>query len=164
RKAKGEEHATRVPPRRPSPLPLRPRLRPMPFPPDDYTPFGYLDTPAHTRNLTPRGVLRSNGAGFRWHFPAHTGLYGGRETYRAGLRIALDGALEIADFDRATSPYHSKNVLAFDLARGAAHARVDYHPVGEHALRAVVQSDGARRVAVQVEYTRLLSARGQWGE
>jgi hypothetical protein len=37
-------------------------------------------------------VLRSHGAGFRWHYPAHAGMYGGRrEIYRAGFRFALDG-------------------------------------------------------------------------
>ena len=66
----------------------------MPLPPDNYTPHGYLDIPSHTRNLSPRGVLRSYEAGFRWHYPAFPGMYGGRrETYRAGLRIGLDGAL-----------------------------------------------------------------------
>lgn len=47
----------------------------MHFPQDEYTPFGYLDISGHSRNLTPRGVLRSHDAGLRWHFrrmPAHT--------------------------------------------------------------------------------------------
>ncbi len=33
----------------------------MSFPQDDYTPFGYLHTPGHTRNLTPRGAARGRG-------------------------------------------------------------------------------------------------------
>ena len=52
----------------------------MPFSIDDYTPHGYLGTPTHTRNLTPRGVVRSFDAGFRWHFPAYPGLYGDRKS------------------------------------------------------------------------------------
>ncbi len=31
----------------------------MSFPPDDYTPYGYLDIPTHTRNLRPLGVVHS---------------------------------------------------------------------------------------------------------
>lgn len=137
----------------------------MQFPHDAYTPYGYLDTPTHTRNLTPRGVLRSHGAGFRWHYPAYAGSYGGqRETYRAGFRLAIDGALELASFDRAFSPYHSKNIVTFDLVRGSAHGQVTYHLVGEHALCAVCEASGAQRVSVHVEYTRLLAASGAWGE
>ncbi len=93
----------------------------MGFPADDYTPHGYLDLPTHTRNLTPRGVVRSHGAGFRWHYPAYASAYGGRrETYRAGFRLALAGALEPPEFDAAVSPYHSKNLIAFDLRRDLA--------------------------------------------
>ncbi|HWQ15077.1 MAG TPA: hypothetical protein VNL77_19930 [Roseiflexaceae bacterium] len=137
----------------------------MPFPADDYTPHGYLGTPTHTRNLSPRGVLRSWGAGFRWHFPAHAGIYGGRrEIYRAGFRLALDGALEIADFARALSPYHSCNVFTFELARGAARCRATFFLAGEHALCAALEVSGARRLAVLLEYTRLLAANGEWGE
>lgn len=153
----------------------------VPFPTDDYTPYGYLDTPTHTRNLTPRGVLRSHGAGFRWHFPAHAGMYGGlRETYRAGFRLVLEGATEIGDFDRARSPYHSKNLFTFDVAKGSSQAQITFQLVGEHVLHAEMMADGRpstsaseetpgppaayRRWAVVVEYTRLLSASGQWGE
>ncbi len=86
----------------------------MSFPPDDYTPYGYLDIPTHTRNLRPLGVVRSFDVGFRWHVPAYAGSYGGRrETYRAGVRVALDGALDIAALSQATSPYHSRNLMAF---------------------------------------------------
>lgn len=137
----------------------------MPFPPDDYTPHGYLDTPTHTRNLSPRGVLRSWDAGFRWHFPAFAGMYGGRrETYRAGFRLALDGALDLRQYDAASSPHHTKNVLSFDLARGAARCRAAFFLAGEHALCATLEVSGARRLALHLEYTRLLSASGEWGE
>src|SRR5262245_54407169 len=137
----------------------------MPFPPDDYTPHGYLDSPAHTRNLTPRGVVRSWDAGFRWHYPAHAGMYGGRrETYCVGLRIGLDSALDLADFDAASSPYHSKDIVAFDLQRGSTTARVEYQLVGEHALHATTLTNHASRITIQVDYTRLLSANGEWGE
>jgi hypothetical protein len=139
----------------------------MPFPQDTYTPYGYLDTPTHTRNLSPRGVLRSHGAGFRWHYPAYAGMYGGRrETYRAGFRIAIDGALDLAEFDRVACPEHSKNVFVFFLSGGdATDVAILYHAVGEHALRArVAGADRVDRLTVHVEYARLLAANGEWGE
>ena len=137
----------------------------MGFPRDDYTPHGYLDIPTHTRNLTPRGVVRSHGAGFRWHFPAYAGMYGGRrETYRAGFRLAVDGALELAEFNAAGSPYHSKDIFAVDLARGQARVHAEWFLVGEHALCATVESHGLARLSLHVAYTRLLSANGEWGE
>jgi hypothetical protein len=137
----------------------------MPFPLDDYTPHGYLDSPAHTRNLTPRGVVRSWDAGFRWHYPAHAGMYGGRrEIYRAGLRVGLTGAVALADFDAASSSYHSKDIVAFELKRGGANARVEYQLVGEHALHATILTHRASRITIHVEYDRLLSANGEWGE
>ncbi len=137
----------------------------MPFPLDDYTPHGYLNTPTHTRNLSPRGVLRSHGAGFRWHYPAYAGMYGGRrETYRAGFRLALGSALELAEFDVATSPYHSKNLFELDLAHNGASAHATFHLVGEHALCAAISVTGETRIAVVVEYTRTVAAGGEWGE
>lgn len=137
----------------------------MHFPQDEYTPFGYLDIPGHSRNLTPRGVLRSHDVGFRWHFPAYAGSYGGRrEIYRAGVRLAVDGALAMEEYDRAISPYHSRSIFAFDLEHGAARIHSEWLPVGEHALHASVTVLGARRICLHVEYTRLLSANGEWGE
>lgn len=137
----------------------------MRFPHDDYTPHGYLAIPGHTRNLTPRGVVRSHGAGFRWHYPAYGGTYGGRrETYRAGFRVAIDRALELADFDAASSPYHSKNIVALDLRRGGVHGRIEWLLVGEHAQRATLETTGSARVSLHVEYSRVLAAAGEWGE
>ncbi|HRC74854.1 MAG TPA: hypothetical protein PLO33_04195, partial [Kouleothrix sp.] len=137
----------------------------MAFPTDDYTPYGYLDVPGHTRNLSPRGVLRSYGAGLRWHFPAFAGMYGGRrETYRAGMRLALDGALDLADFDAATSPYHSKDLLAFELRRGAAGCSASLQLLDSHVLHMAIEPRGAARLALLAEYERLLAAAGEWGE
>lgn len=137
----------------------------MPFPIDDYTPHGYLNTPTHTRNLSPRGVLRSHGAGFRWHYPAHAGMYGGRrEIYRAGFRFALGGALELSDFDVVSSPYHSMNLFVLDLSHSGTTLHATFHLVGEHALCASATVQGTARVAVVVEYTRTIAACGEWGE
>src|SRR5262245_9675912 len=136
----------------------------MTFPPDDYTPHGYIDSPAHTRNLAPHGVVRSWDAGFRWHYPAHTGMYGGRETYRAGLRVGLKGMVALADFQAASSPYHSKDIVSYELKQGDTNARVDYQLVGGHALHAAILTHHKSNITIQVEYTRLLSANGEWGE
>jgi hypothetical protein len=137
----------------------------MPFPIDDYTPHGYLDTPTHSRNLTPRGVLRSHGAGFRWHFPAYPGMYGGRrETYRAGFRVGVAGTFALADLDAVTSSYHSKNCFVFDIGHRGAQARVEWQLVDEHALHAILNVRQASRVTIHVEYSRLLAASGEWGE
>ncbi len=137
----------------------------MPFPIDDYTPHGYLNTPTHTRNLSPRGVLRSCGAGFRWHYPAHAGMYGGRrEIYRAGFRFALGGALELSEFDVVSSPYHSMNLFTLDLSHSGATLHTTFHLAGEHALCASATIRGEARVAVVVEYTRTIAASGEWGE
>ena len=154
----------------------------MPFPADDYTPHGYLDNRFHCRNLNPSGVVRSFDAGFRWHYPAfdgHTNLdargagdaagfvgsFGGRtERYRAGFRLALGDALALPDFDEATSPYHSRNVVEFRLRQGNARALVTFHLVGEHALRAQAQVDGSARLRVHAEYLRRLDVHGDRSE
>jgi hypothetical protein len=135
----------------------------MSFPHDDYTPHGYLDLPGHTRNLTPQGVLRSHGAGFRWHFPAYGASYGGRrETYRAGLRLSVNGTLE----PQITCTYHSKNLFRYRLEADGAVAHAEFHTVGSDVLRAVVTLEvGASvRLGAHVTYTRTVSANGEWGE
>jgi hypothetical protein len=111
-------------------------------------------------------VVRSWGLGFRWHVPAFAGSYGGRrETWSAGVRLALGGAAEIEAFDDAHSPYHSANLIGFSVRHGDARLQVEYHLVGEHVLRGYCTQDGAgRRLALQVGYRRTLSATGQWGE
>lgn len=137
----------------------------MPFPPDDYTPHGYLDVPAHTRKLNPLGVLRSHDAGFRWHFPAFAGMYGGRrESYRASLRVALDGALALRDFTHASSPYHSKDLFAFALEQGAARCTATYQLLGNNTLHLHLEAHDAARIAIVAEYERVLAANGEWGE
>lgn len=137
----------------------------MAFPADSYTPHGYLDTPTHTRNLTPRGVLRSWEAGFRWHAPAFAGMYGGRrETYRAGFCLGLDGACALTGWPHADSPYHSKDLVVFELTRPGAALRAGFQLVGEHALHALAEPSQGARLTVLVEYSRLLAARGEWGE
>jgi hypothetical protein len=155
------------------------------FPQDDYTPYGYLETPNHTRNLHPCGVVRSYDIGFRWHVPAHAGLYGGlRETYVAGMRFGFGGAVELARFDRVICPYHSKSIVRFDLATRQLQAQASFQVVADHSIHARVTllpvvaptmgiggaahvAPGAQsspRIVLLVNYTRLLGANGQWGD
>ncbi|MFC7547860.1 hypothetical protein [Plantactinospora sp. GCM10030261] len=135
------------------------------FPVDDYTPHGYLDVPGHTRRLTPRGVLRSHDVGFRWHYPAlGTGYGGRRETYRAGLRIAVDGALALADFTGTRSPYHSKNLMEVVARHPAGTVTARFHLVGEDVLAARVTGRAGWRLTVRADYRRQVSADLGWGE
>lgn len=121
--------------------------------PDEYTPHGYLNVPNHTRNLNPLGVLRSWGCGFRWHFPAYAGMYGGRrETYRAGLQVVP------APETPVTCPYHSGNLFVFRWGETS----VRYHLVGDHVLRAMIHS--SEPITLRCGYERLLAANGEWGE
>jgi mannosylglycerate hydrolase MGH1-like protein len=130
------------------------------FPLDDYTPHGYLDIPEHTRRLTPRGVVRSHDLGFRWHFPAYAGGYGGRrEVYRAGLRVGVDGAFREADFEHLVAPYHSKDLIRFEA--GAISA--EFHLAGPDVLVARVRG-AAGRLTVRADYSRQIAADHGWGE
>ena len=132
---------------------------------DDYTPYGYLDLPGHTRYLSPRGVLRSHDVGFRWHFPAYATGYGGRrETYRAGLRVGLDDAVTLADFDRVVAPYHSKNIVRFEASCASSRMDVEFFAVGDDVLCAFVQAVPVRRVSFHAGYLRLVAADQGWGE
>ncbi|MEQ7126069.1 hypothetical protein ABN034_16265 [Actinopolymorpha sp. B11F2] len=134
-------------------------------PVDDYTPHGYLDLPGHTRRLTPKGVLRTHGVGFRWHFPALATSYGGRrETYRAGFRLVLDDAAVVPDFDDLRAPYHSKNVVRFVATSGNARMEAEFFALGDDVLCAQVRAAPRRQLSVQVGYTRLIAADHGWGE
>ncbi|NYH90107.1 MGH1-like glycoside hydrolase domain-containing protein [Actinopolymorpha rutila] len=135
------------------------------FPVDDYTPYGYLDVPEHTRRLTPKGVLRSRDVGFGWHFPALATSYGGRrETYRTSVRVGVDGALAMADFDEVRSPYHSKDLVRFVAERGPARCEADFVVVGSDVVAAFVGATAQRHTTVRVDYTRLVGADHGWGE
>lgn len=139
----------------------------MTFPQDLYTPYGYLNLPRHTRRLSPLGVLRSQGVGFLWHFPAYTGGYGGRRFhYAAGFYLSLDGISEIAALDEVYCPYHSGNLMEFQFRRGAVSASALFHPVGDHACRCRVELRGAGLACLGLHalYRRQIGAGGEWGE
>lgn len=135
------------------------------FPADDYTPHGYLDIPTHTRRLSSQGVVRSHDIGFRWHYPALARTYGGRrETYRAGVRLGVDGALALAEFDRVTAPYHSKSIVGFRADHSAGAVTAQFHLVGADVIVARVRGPVRHRLTVRVDYLRQLGADHGWGE
>ena len=139
----------------------------MTFPSDRYTPYSYLDLPRHARRLNPLGVLRSEGVGFRWHFPAYARGYGGRRPqYIAGFQLSIGGALDIGDFDAIDCPYHTKNLVEFQIRYGRFEASAVFHPIGDNTLRCrlTVRGQGHTRIGVHALYQRLIGATGEWGE
>jgi len=135
------------------------------FPADDYTPHGYLDIPVHTRRLTPKGVVRSHDIGFRWHYPALAATYGGRrETYRAGVRISVDGASAVADFEQIIAPYHSKNSVEFQARHATATLTAEFQMVDADVIATRVRARCAQRLSVRADYVRKLAADEGWGE
>lgn len=137
-------------------------------PHDDFTPHGYLDIPTHSRRLSPRGVVRSHDLGFRFHYPAYASPYGGRsETYRAGFRLAVNGTIALDDFDYVSSDLHTKNIMQFTARFADVTVTSEWMLIGSDVLITTVSADhtGAEaRIAVLLEYTRRLSANGEWGE
>ncbi|HWG85878.1 MAG TPA: hypothetical protein VNT60_10405 [Deinococcales bacterium] len=130
---------------------------------EDFTPHGYLDLPGHTRNLTPKGVLRSHRFGFRWHYPTYAGGYGSRrEAYRAGLSLSVGGERD----PKRSCPHHTKNLHRHELTGEGWSGTAEFHPVGDDVLRASLSLGGAGtvRVAAHLEYRRVVSALGEWGE
>ena len=60
-------------------------------PPDDFTPFGYLDNPYHAWKLKPSGVLRSlEPLGMGWHIPNRGSYVNNQFQYTAHLNIGLE--------------------------------------------------------------------------
>ncbi|HET9743925.1 MAG TPA: hypothetical protein VFQ00_14345 [Terriglobales bacterium] len=140
----------------------------------DYTPFGYLDNPFHSWALNRSGVLRSvRGIGFALHFPAGPGGYfdeAKNGIYTACLRLGfLVGERrlwELEDFQKAelSSPYHSKNVLAYRITTPELHVTCSFVQVSGNAIGARIEvhrnaASAPARLLVAHEY-RLGNA--QW--
>lgn len=116
------------------------------FPPDSYTPFGYLDNPFHYWDLNPSGVLRSlPPVGFGLYYPAGPGGYFDyhrnsiyRVFLRIGIRIHGRVLIDEADFHDAAisidASYHSKNVLAYRFSVSPLVVTAPFFLVGEDTL------------------------------
>jgi hypothetical protein len=80
--------------RRGAPPPVVPAL-PASFPSSDYTPFGYIDNPAHSMIANRSGVVRSvPPLGFGWWKTAFKGGYGDanrdHQDYYAFLEMSVE--------------------------------------------------------------------------
>lgn len=122
-----------------------------------YTPHGYLNLKGHARNLNPKGVLRSSGLGFAWHYPNHASGYGHRrEHYRTALEFDVGSPPTCCDV-------HTMNVKRF-LVESEGTLRATFFPDGDDALHARLESDVDRTLIARLHCRRLLSPLGEWGE
>lgn len=130
------------------------------LPGDDYTPFGYVDNPAHTAVLNPSGVLRTvppMGLGY-WlralPFPYSTSV-ARKLNYLSFLRLTLviDGVAfhTSADFQRngvrLVSRYHTKTLLSYDWEFRGMQVSAKYALSNENALLCLLEignSDAAQ--------------------
>jgi len=125
------------------------------FPADDYTPYGYLNLPGHARRLNPKGVMRSSGIGFRWHFPALATSYGGRrERYTAGLQVTGSNPID------ARMPYHSSSLKVFELDAW----RLSWFMVDDDCLAVAIEGAPGTSLDLTAHYERVVAADGDWGE
>lgn len=135
----------------PNGLPLD-LLLPPSFPPDDYTPHGYLDNPHHSMVLNRSGIIRSvPPLGFGYWLRTFKGAYGsglsGPVNYLALLRVAVAcGATRLAttdDFAAAgvtlTSKYHTKHLLSYNWRLGELVFSASYFLPREHTLACLVE-------------------------
>lgn len=147
------------------------------FPLGDYTPFGYLDNPWHTWGLHRSGVLRSlPGIGVEWFYPAGPGGY---FDYQRNNIYALEFSLAFQigsrrfrspeEFDPAqlSSPYHTKNILAYRFAHQSVHVTASFALLNENTLGASVelwnQSGEPKMIRILAIETYRLGAAEWWG-
>ena len=136
-----------------------------PVPTDDFTPFGYLNLASHTRRLNPKGVMRSAGVGFGWHFPSLASGYGGRtEQYRAGFGFGWHGRSGLDAFDRVDCPYHSANLFEFHAHQGSELLDARFFLVDDDILCARVEPPVPHAATAHVWYRRTVAGNGEWGE
>ncbi len=141
-----EEHATQPIAQSSAELTLPPS-----FPAGDYTPFGYIDNPAHTMVHNRSGVIRSvPPLGFGWWCRRFKGAYGtgtiGHLNYLSILKMSLawdDVRLVSApDYEQAGIPlvskYHSKHMVSYDFEHDALQFSFRYFLADEHTLACLV--------------------------
>ncbi len=132
------------------------------FPTGNYTPFGYLDNPWHTWDLSPGGVLRSlPGIGFGWYYPAGPGGYFSYKQNNVytlelslGFEIAEKRLRSPKDFAPAqlSSPYHTKNILSYQFTEEEIAITSTFVLVNENALAALVEvnNQSAKRQSIRI--------------
>jgi hypothetical protein len=147
------------------------------FPPDRYTPYGYLDNPFHTWNLHRSGVLRSVEAiGFGFYFPAGPGGYfdyADEAKYAGLLRLgfSVNGKVffDHADFapEQLYAGYHSHLIFTYRFAADGCEIAATFHQVGEDTLAAEVEianpGGAAAKVGLLAAHEYHLGAAKWWG-
>ncbi len=131
------------------------------FPPDDYTPYGYLDNPFHTWKLNRSGIIRVNPpCGFGWIFPnAHTQIY--RSSLNVGFQFGNHRLLFLEDFKdlqvSLNSSYHSKNLFRFDAHWQNFNFNVEFFLAEEHVLAANIEIYSSTKISAHFSILLLQS-------
>lgn len=153
---------------------------PASFPVDGYTPFGYLDNPAHSAVSNRSGVVRSvPPLGFGFWARTLPWAYGdGLErhlSYLSFLRLSvcIDNASfnTSADFTKnqveLVSRYHTKTLLSYDWQFGEVVFSARYFLANENALVCVLEahSTSSQAKPVTVHATNVYGSPGHryWG-
>jgi hypothetical protein len=150
------------------------------FPQSDYTPFGYLDNPAHSAVLDRSGVIRSVpplGFGF-WarEMPWPYGLGALRAVNYLSLlhlSFSMDGVHLITGGDFSAnhiaviSRYHTKNLFSYDWEYQSLGVSIRYFLATPDALVAIVSvhnsGNSARTLAVNATNEYGYPEREWWG-
>jgi len=139
---------------------------PASFPSSDYTPFGYLDNPAHTTVFNRSGVIRTvPPLGIGWWARAMPWPYGidveRPVSYLSFLHLSLhfEGEAGGAIFHRAedfaahgvslVSRYHTGSLLSYDFSYRGVGVRAAYFADGEESLVCILELDNTRGEAAQ---------------
>ena len=141
---------------RPGGAPLSPPGIPSAFPPSGYTPFGYLDNPAHSMIANRSGVVRSvPPLGFGWWKTSFRGGYGDanrdHQDYYAFLQMSVAVGTNLyespGDFPAhgatLTSAYHTAHAMSYDWRDSSVSIRLLYFLPRENTLACLVEFDNA---------------------
>ncbi|HTY58733.1 MAG TPA: hypothetical protein VMF59_07935 [Bacteroidota bacterium] len=141
---------------------------PAAFPLSDYTPFGYIDNPAHSMIANRSGVVRSvPPLGFGWWKTSFKGGYGDanrdHQDYYAFLQMSVEvGGNLYADAEdfprhgaRLSSSYHTAHAMSYDWRDSSVSVRLLYFLPRENTIAccAVFENTGAVPRSVTVTAT-----------
>ncbi|MBZ0294042.1 MAG: hypothetical protein K8L99_15880 [Anaerolineae bacterium] len=157
---------------------------PNTFPQGNYTPFGYLDNPAHSAVFNRSGLLRTvPPLGMGWWARAMPWPYGidveRRLAYLSFLYLSVTvGSLSLAptrtfhsveDFTdvELVSRYHTKTLLSYDWTYNHLNFSARYHLSNEHALVCIFevenQGDEVRQVTAHATHIYGYPGPMYWG-
>lgn len=157
---------------------------PQTFPQSNYTPFGYLDNPAHSTVLNRSGLLRTvPPLGMGWWARAMPWPYGidveRTLGYLSFLQLSVSvgphSLAPIRTFHRSSdfaegelvSHYHTKTLLSYDWAHDGLRFSARYHLANEHALVCMLevenQADAAQSLTVHASHIYGYPGPMYWG-